>query len=64
MTQKPFEYCDIQWREDETFTIGPIQGVPDISNPVPGQPAAWFLGPRAENQDILTRYQARLGNAC
>ena len=48
-----FEYSDIVHEDDGTVTIGSVSGVPDITASRVGAPAAWFLGPRAENRAIF-----------
>lgn len=48
-----FHYSDVVHEDDGTLTVGGIKGVPDISKAAIGELAAWFLGPRAENQDVL-----------
>lgn len=52
---KTLNYSDIGRAADGTLTIGPIRGVPDITRGGPGDPAAWFLGPQAENLQLLQR---------
>lgn len=49
------KYSDIKRASDGTFTIGEITGVPDIDGGGIGEPAAWFLGPRAENRQLFDR---------
>ena len=48
-----FQYRDINRLSDGTLEIAGVKGVPDISVSKLGSPAAWFLGPNAENRDIL-----------
>lgn len=52
---KTLNYSEISRAADGTLTVGPIRGVPDITQGGPGEPAAWFLGPQAENQELLQR---------
>ncbi|MCX4025775.1 hypothetical protein H0A36_07060 [Endozoicomonas sp. SM1973] len=48
---KTINFRDIQ-KHDEKLVVGSAK-VPDISKGIPGEPAAWFLGPQAENNDLL-----------
>lgn len=48
-----FQYKNIVKESDGTLTVGNIKGVPDITESAIGAPAAWFLGPRAENENLL-----------
>lgn len=50
-----FHYKHIVQEQDGTLTIGTIKGIPDISAGGIGEPAAWFMGPRAENADLFRR---------
>lgn len=49
-----FLYKDVIHEDDGTLTVGGVKGVPDISGSDIGEVAAWFLGPRAENHEVLT----------
>jgi hypothetical protein len=40
-------------QEDGTVTVGHFAGVPDISSAPVDLPSAWFIGPRAENADLM-----------
>lgn len=49
-----FRYRNVVQERDGTFTVGRIKGIPDITQRGSiGELSAWFLGPRAENQDLL-----------
>ncbi len=50
-----FRYKDVIYEDDGTLTIGGVKGVPDISGNDLGEVAAWFLGPRAENREVLIK---------
>jgi len=48
-----FQYKNIVKESNGTLTVGNIKDVPDITESTIGAPAAWFLGPRAENEDLF-----------
>jgi hypothetical protein len=60
----------IEQNRDGSLKVGGVSGVPNIAPELPdelhlGEPAAWFLGPRAENQDLLRQMiQHSLDSAC
>ena len=60
----------IQRGPDGKLKVGGISGVPNIApDGLPeafiGEPSAWFLGPQAENQDLLSRMiSMSLTSAC
>ncbi len=49
------KYSEIEKDENGDFRIGPISQVPDISQTQESDISTLFLGPRAENQELLTR---------
>lgn len=54
MPKKLFTYSDIVYEKDGSLTIGSAKGVPNIAGGESiGSPSAWFLGPRAENLELL-----------
>src|SRR5690554_1408510 len=51
--RRTMNYSDIKRADNGGFIVGPIDGVPDISGNGTEEPAAWFLGPRAENREFF-----------
>ncbi|MDX1811598.1 MAG: pyridoxal-dependent decarboxylase [Gammaproteobacteria bacterium] len=49
------KYSDIQRDSNGGFKVGPISQVPDISQTQESDIATLFLGPRAENQQLLSQ---------
>lgn len=52
-TQSMFGYSDVRRESDGSVTVGPIRGVPDIRGGDIEEIGAWFIGPRAENEELL-----------